>query len=117
MLIRSSREPALSAASIRYVTCVSLQTALECTVVHIGYLHTSIKHRTSRLLFVAMGASIDHELDEIYAFAVQLGKDAGAMLMDAVKRRRNPQGAQNSSIDTQEKDSSVDIVTKTDHGK
>ncbi|KUI59664.1 Protein QA-X [Cytospora mali] len=52
----------------------------------------------------------EKELDEIYAFAIQLGKDAGKMLMDAAKLRMASGGAQES----EEKESAVDIVTKTD---
>lgn len=58
------------------------------------------------------------ELDRIYEFAVQLGKDAGKMLMDAAWSRVD--GAQPTNDESHEayaeKDSSVDIVTQTDHG-
>ncbi len=54
------------------------------------------------------------QLDEIYAFAVQLGKDAGNMLMDAAKSRFGDAGQSEQAIE--EKDSAVDIVTKTDEG-
>ncbi|KAK3291835.1 inositol monophosphatase [Chaetomium fimeti] len=50
------------------------------------------------------------ELDEIYAFAVQLGKDAGKLLLEAAQSRFNGENRQ----EVVEKDSSVDIVTKTD---
>lgn len=63
-----------------------------------------------------MSAANNHELDEIYAFAVQLGKDAGKMLMEAVMRRTRPQDNGDVPISMEEKESSVDIVTKTDHG-
>ncbi|KAK2598221.1 hypothetical protein N8I77_011647 [Diaporthe amygdali] len=53
----------------------------------------------------------EKELDEIYAFAVQLGKDAGKMLMDAAKLRMASGGAAHESV---EKENAVDIVTKTD---
>ncbi|KAF6831459.1 inositol monophosphatase [Colletotrichum plurivorum] len=52
----------------------------------------------------------DAELGEIYDFAVQLGKDAGAMLMSAAKSRYDGSAAQVFT----EKESSVDLVTKTD---
>ncbi|KAK7718669.1 hypothetical protein SLS64_002629 [Diaporthe eres] len=55
----------------------------------------------------------EKELDEIYAFAVQLGKDAGKMLMDAAKLRMASGGAAHESV---EKENAVDIVTKTDTG-
>lgn len=62
-----------------------------------------------------MAAQIsDKELDEIYAFAVQLGKDAGKMLMDAAKLRMASGGAAHESV---EKENAVDIVTKTDTGE
>lgn len=54
------------------------------------------------------------QLDEIYAFAVQLGKDAGDMLMDAARSRFGDAGQSEQAIE--EKDSAVDIVTKTDEG-
>ena len=56
----------------------------------------------------------ERELDEIYAFAVQLGKDAGRMLMDAAKLRMASGGAAHESV---EKENAVDIVTKTDTGE
>lgn len=56
----------------------------------------------------------EKELDEIYAFAVQLGKDAGKMLMDAAKLRMSSGGAAHESV---EKENAVDIVTKTDTGE
>ncbi|KAK4162314.1 protein qutG [Cladorrhinum sp. PSN259] len=52
------------------------------------------------------------ELDDIYAFAIQLGKDAGKLLLEASQLRINSV-SQSSSFFT-EKDNSVDIVTKTD---
>lgn len=55
----------------------------------------------------------EKELDEIYAFAVQLGKDAGKMLMDTAKLRMASGGAAHESV---EKENAVDIVTKTDTG-
>ncbi|KAK3690127.1 inositol monophosphatase [Podospora appendiculata] len=53
----------------------------------------------------------DKELDGIYAFAVQLGKDAGKMLLDAARLRFS--GGQPAQ-EFVEKDNAVDIVTKTD---
>lgn len=52
------------------------------------------------------------ELDEIYAFAIQLGKDAGALLMSFARARWSGNGTPDDAIS--EKDSSVDIVTKAD---
>lgn len=60
----------------------------------------------------------DHDLDGIYAFAVQLGKDAGDMLMTAARRRMegDPSGGTSSTVAYVQKENSVDIVTKTDNG-
>ena len=61
-----------------------------------------------------MATTSDVDLDEVYAFAVQLGKDAGNLLMDAAKARFGGQPTENRF---EEKESAVDIVTKTDEGK
>ncbi|KAL1893700.1 hypothetical protein Cpir12675_004000 [Ceratocystis pirilliformis] len=54
----------------------------------------------------------DAQLYEIYEFAVQLGKDAGAKLMTfASARFTGPKGGDHA---IEEKESSVDIVTKAD---
>lgn len=58
----------------------------------------------------------DKELAEIYAFAVQLGKDAGDMLMAAARRRMDGSGESSTTVSYVEKENSVDIVTKTDNG-
>lgn len=59
----------------------------------------------------------DQELDDIYAFAVQLGKDAGAMLMAAAQGRMQGTVANSSGqVAYVEKENSVDLVTKTDNG-
>lgn len=55
----------------------------------------------------------DQQMSDIYAFAVQLGKDAGDMLMAAARARID---GQQGSGSYDEKESSVDIVTKTDNG-
>lgn len=58
----------------------------------------------------------EKELDEIYAFAVQLGKDAGKILMDRAQLRMRStvnEGEQKF----EEKENSVDIVTQTDTGR
>ncbi|KAK4201756.1 inositol monophosphatase [Triangularia verruculosa] len=54
----------------------------------------------------------EKELDDIYAFAIQLGKDAGKLLLEAAQLRFA--GPQTTTLDVEEKESSVDIVTKTD---
>ncbi|KAK1765453.1 inositol monophosphatase [Phialemonium atrogriseum] len=59
-----------------------------------------------------MAGMTDEQLGEVYAFAVQLGKDAGNMLMDAAKARLGDAGQSGQAFT--EKDSAVDIVTKTD---
>jgi len=58
----------------------------------------------------------EQELDEIYVFAVQLGKDAGKLLLEAAQLRISGSGDQTVQSFT-EKDNAVDIVTKTDEGK
>ncbi|EJT80382.1 hypothetical protein GGTG_00382 [Gaeumannomyces tritici R3-111a-1] len=52
------------------------------------------------------------DLGEIYKFAIQIAKDAGNILMAGVEKRCSDEGA--ASEEQVEKDSSVDIVTKTD---
>jgi len=53
------------------------------------------------------------DLDSIYQFAIQLGKDAGKLLQDAAQRRMSGE----ETLDEVEKLNSVDIVTKTDEGE
>ena len=55
----------------------------------------------------------DLNLDEIYQFAIQLGKDAGKLLQDAAQQRMNG----GDQLEEVEKLNSVDIVTKTDEGE
>ncbi|KAH8196465.1 hypothetical protein TruAng_009363 [Truncatella angustata] len=52
------------------------------------------------------------ELDDIYTFAVQLGKDAGDLLMKYARAQWS--GGASAEYALTEKDSSVDIVTKAD---
>ncbi|KAL5601122.1 hypothetical protein BROUX41_005935 [Berkeleyomyces rouxiae] len=59
-----------------------------------------------------MDAISDAQLGEIYEFAVQLGKDAGQKLMGFAQARFT--GHKNSEHAIEEKESSVDIVTKAD---
>jgi len=54
------------------------------------------------------------ELDEIYAFAVQLCKDAGQMLLEVAELRYADDRTE--ELGHVEKDSSVDLVTQTDEG-
>lgn len=51
----------------------------------------------------------DLDLDDIYRFAVQLGKDAGALLQSAAQARINGR-TQSTHV---EKESAVDLVTQT----
>lgn len=53
------------------------------------------------------------DLDEIYKFAIQLGKDAGRLLLEAAQRRMSGE----AQLEEEEKLNSVDIVTKTDEGE
>lgn len=64
---------------------------------------------------MTVGEITEAELGDIYAFAVQLGKDAGKLLLEAAQSRFNGNGQ--STQDFCEKDSAVDIVTKTDEGQ
>lgn len=54
------------------------------------------------------------ELDEIYAFAIDLGRKAGDMLMERVEQRIS---GCNGPQTFEEKENAVDIVTQTDEGK
>lgn len=56
------------------------------------------------------------ELDEIYAFATNLGKEAGRLLMSYATARMSDQSASAEQLFS-EKDSAVDIVTKADEGE
>jgi myo-inositol-1(or 4)-monophosphatase len=61
-----------------------------------------------------MGSLKSEELDGIYAFAIQLAKDAGARLQRAANARTNGNGNQKPASAL--KASEVDIVTETDEG-
>lgn len=63
---------------------------------------------------MAVGPLSQDELDEIYAFAVDLGRKAGKLLMDRVEQRIS--GCEGHSQDFEEKENAVDIVTQTDEG-
>ena len=56
------------------------------------------------------------QLDEIYEFAVQLGQDAGKLLMDAARLRMGATGTQEQKEHV-EKENAVDLVTETDEGR
>jgi myo-inositol-1(or 4)-monophosphatase len=53
------------------------------------------------------------ELQQIYHFAIQLGRDAGKILLEGIEKRRF--GGDSSTNDV-EKLNAVDIVTQTDNG-
>ena len=63
---------------------------------------------------MAVGQLSQDELDEIYAFAVDLGRKAGDLLMERVEQRIS---GNNGPQTFEEKDNAVDIVTQTDEGK
>lgn len=62
------------------------------------------------------------DLDEIYTFAVDLGKRAGKILLDGVQSRIDGVGtvtgthADSTHLAFAEKDNAVDIVTQVDEG-
>lgn len=60
-----------------------------------------------------MASAADVDLDEVYSFALDLGKTAGKILDDGWRARCSG-GGSNKTI---EKDSAVDIVTQTDEGE
>lgn len=75
----------------------------------------------------ASGEITDAQLDEIYQFAIDLGKKAGAKLMDGIHARiggnisdisSNVESNANmtSNLAFEEKDNAVDIVTQVDEG-
>lgn len=57
----------------------------------------------------------DAELDEIYVFAQELGKQAGKMLMNAAMARCGGSGSGEQAH--VEKENAVDLVTQTDEGR
>jgi len=62
-----------------------------------------------------MSASEMDPLEDTYSFAVQLGKDAGQLLLEAAKRRYEG-ASQDRNLNQVEKLNAVDLVTKTDEG-
>lgn len=63
---------------------------------------------------MAIGPFTQDDLDEIYAFAVDLGRKAGKLLMERVDQRISDANGRPNSFE--EKENSVDIVTQTDEG-
>lgn len=55
------------------------------------------------------------ELSQIYQFAIQLGKGAGKLLLDALDARRDSADTV-TETEYEEKLNAVDIVTQTDNG-
>lgn len=53
------------------------------------------------------------ELDDIYHFAIDVGKQAGKILLHGANARISGAGVPDTQI---EKENAVDIVTKTDEG-
>lgn len=64
-----------------------------------------------------MAALSQEELDGIYAFAVNLGKRAGQMLMDAAQIRIDGGNATEEQKEHMQKENAVDLVTETDESK
>jgi len=62
-----------------------------------------------------MSSKRENELDEIYAFALELGKDAGKLLLEAANLRMQGDGRKEQTH--VEKASAVDLVTETDEGE
>ena len=54
------------------------------------------------------------ELDDIYAFAIELGKAAGKMLMDAAQLRISGEVSTHEEKEHVQKENAVDLVTETD---
>ena len=61
-----------------------------------------------------MAESTAGELDDVYDFAVQLGKEAGQLLLERAQARSGD-GSRTTHVSV--KESSVDIVTQTDEGQ
>jgi myo-inositol-1(or 4)-monophosphatase len=55
------------------------------------------------------------ELEEIYTFALDLGRRAGQILIDGVNKRTGEQSGRDNGEEV-EKMNAVDIVTQTDLG-
>ena len=64
-----------------------------------------------------MASLTQDELDGIYAFAVDLGKRAGQMLVDAAQVRIDGGDATQEEKEHVQKENAVDLVTETDESK
>ena len=58
----------------------------------------------------------DSELQELYGFALDLGRRAGKILLDGVDKRTGEQSGRDNGPE-EEKMNAVDIVTQTDLGR
>lgn len=56
------------------------------------------------------------ELDDVYAFAIWLGKEAGKMLMEGANVRMRNGTASAEQKEHVQKENAVDLVTQTDEG-
>lgn len=61
-----------------------------------------------------MSGVLQDDLEEVYHFAVGLGKAAGKILLEGIERRRVT--ADDGAHEAVEKLNAVDIVTQTDNG-
>jgi hypothetical protein len=68
----------------------------------------------ARRIIAIMSEISKEELDEIYAFAVGLGKQAGQMLRDAAQLRMDGGSGAIGQDEHVQKDNAVDLVTETD---
>lgn len=57
------------------------------------------------------------ELDEVHAFAIWLGKEAGKMLMSGARVRMEDERASTEEKDHVQKENAVDLVTETDESR
>lgn len=78
-------------------------------------LHHTLTHLQPPEPDDIMADMSDAELHEIYDFAVQLGKDAGDLLMKFAMARFTGGAVGEQAFE--EKDNAVDIVTKVDQGE
>lgn len=63
-----------------------------------------------------MATIAQEELDSIYVFAVNLGKQAGQMLTDAAQIRIDGGHGTRAQKEHVQKENAVDLVTETDEG-
>jgi hypothetical protein len=73
---------------------------------------SSLPRNNAYIRTTAMTSLSQEELDGIYAFAVDLGKQAGQMLTDAAQIRID-----GGDATSEQKENAVDLVTETDEGR